>query len=227
MSVLMAILVDAIILLYKRCFNIKSSSVYRIILFKLSIINTSYIGGIAVCLSITSYEKNKKLQRSGIVASFFDEIGKKLSQTGQDAVRKTKDIAEVAKLNSYISDEEERVHTYLYEIGKVYYEENQAKPNAAYLDKMEMVKNALVKIEELNNEIRKIKNIQKCSQCGAEINADSMFCSSCGAKVESMTQAKTEQPSAQTRSPEMKTCQVCGQEVKATSAFCPSCGTKI
>ena len=36
--------------------------------------------------------------------AFFDEIGKKLSQTGQGMVQKTKEMADVAKLNSNISD---------------------------------------------------------------------------------------------------------------------------
>ena len=36
--------------------------------------------------------------------AFFDEIGKKLSQTGQMAVQKTKEMADIAKLNSNISD---------------------------------------------------------------------------------------------------------------------------
>lgn len=40
--------------------------------------------------------------------AFFDEIGKKISQTGQGVVQKTKDMADVAKLNSLISEEEEK-----------------------------------------------------------------------------------------------------------------------
>lgn len=38
--------------------------------------------------------------------ALFDQLGKKLAQTGQSAVKKTKDMAEVAKINSMISDEE-------------------------------------------------------------------------------------------------------------------------
>ena len=43
--------------------------------------------------------------------SFFDDLGKKLSQAGQTAVQKTKEMADVAKLNSAISDEESGLTT--------------------------------------------------------------------------------------------------------------------
>lgn len=38
--------------------------------------------------------------------AFFDEIGKKITQTGQMAVQKTKNMADIAKLNASLSDEE-------------------------------------------------------------------------------------------------------------------------
>ena len=36
---------------------------------------------------------------------FFNEIGQKISTAGQEALAKTKDFADVAKLNSNINDE--------------------------------------------------------------------------------------------------------------------------
>ena len=54
--------------------------------------------------------------------AFLDEIGKKISQTGQDMMQKTKDTAESMKLNGAIADEEKRIQTLYLEIGKKYYE---------------------------------------------------------------------------------------------------------
>lgn len=161
------------------------------------------------------------------MASIFDGIGKKISQTGQDAIRKTKDMAEVARLNSYISDEEEHVHTYLYEIGKSYYEDNRENSSCMYQEQVKRVTSSLARIEELNNEIRKIKNIQICGKCGAQLSAESTFCSSCGAKMElfASTDAGVVVPAGD--GSQYKTCPACGREVKAASAFCPSCGGKV
>ena len=37
--------------------------------------------------------------------AFFDQLGQKLTQTSQDAVKKTKDMAEAVRLNSAVADE--------------------------------------------------------------------------------------------------------------------------
>ena len=42
--------------------------------------------------------------------SFFEGLGKKVSQTGQDAMKKTKELAEMTKINSQISEEEKKLN---------------------------------------------------------------------------------------------------------------------
>lgn len=42
---------------------------------------------------------------------FFDDFGKKISSAGQEAIAKTKELADVAKINSSISDEENKIKT--------------------------------------------------------------------------------------------------------------------
>ena len=55
---------------------------------------------------------------------------------------------------------------------------------------------------------------RKCLQCGAEIGSDSVFCNSCGAKVE-------------TQESNNKFCTECGAEIPADAAFCTKCGCKL
>ena len=52
--------------------------------------------------------------------AFFDNIGRTLSEKGQIAVKKTKDFAEVTKINSLISDEERSINNNYVQIGKLY-----------------------------------------------------------------------------------------------------------
>lgn len=49
---------------------------------------------------------------------FFDDFGKKISSAGQEAIAKTKELADIAKINSSISDEENKIKTAYSEIGK-------------------------------------------------------------------------------------------------------------
>ena len=54
--------------------------------------------------------------------AIFSEIGKKISETTQNAVKGTKDFAEVTKLNSQISDEQKQIDNAYLQMGKLYYD---------------------------------------------------------------------------------------------------------
>ncbi len=56
-----------------------------------------------------------------------------------------------------------------------------------------------------------VNNVAKkeCPNCHAEIDADSVFCGSCGQKL-----------------PEQRFCKNCGNQLEIDAAFCPNCGAK-
>ena len=49
--------------------------------------------------------------------AFFEGLGKKFSQTGQDAMKKTKGLAEISRLNSQIADEEKKLNKLYLKLG--------------------------------------------------------------------------------------------------------------
>ena len=51
------------------------------------------------------------------VIEFFDDLGRKISQAGQSAVQKTKEMTDIVKLNSSIADEEKKIRNSYVEIG--------------------------------------------------------------------------------------------------------------
>lgn len=116
--------------------------------------------------------------------SFIDEIGRKISQTGQEAVKQTKMMANVAKYKANISALESKVRDAFVLIGKQYFEEHQNDPQAEQIDKMNEIAAYLKEIEEWKFKIQQEKGVQVCQQCGAEVSRESAFCSSCGAKIE-------------------------------------------
>mgnify|MGYP000844509471 CR=1 FL=1 len=63
---------------------------------------------------------------------FFDDFGKKISSAGQEAIAKTKELADVAKINSNISDEENKIKTAYSEIGKKYFENHSEDSEEDY-----------------------------------------------------------------------------------------------
>lgn len=118
------------------------------------------------------------------MASLFNDLGKKISQTSQEAVKKAKELAEIAKLNSSISEEERNINKFLTQMGEKYlelYGDTTEEPFASYC---ESIRTSKKKIKSLEKEIRFIRNIKTCSNCGADNPNDSVFCSSCGHKQE-------------------------------------------
>ncbi len=71
-------------------------------------------------------------------------------------------------------------------------------------------------IEELKEE-----SIYKCPSCGAIVDKDQKFCTSCGHKLPEDLEPVAEE------SPEIKICPKCGAELKPGTKFCTECGAKV
>lgn len=148
--------------------------------------------------------------------AFFDEIGKKISYTGQEAVKQTRIMANVAKYNGNISALERRMQEIFLQLGRQYFQDHQNELNAEYATQVSEVNKCLKEIEELRDKIQQEKGVTICSQCGAEVSNNSAFCSSCGAKVE-ITEKKPENENK-------VACPHCGKMVAPEFAFCTFCG---
>ena len=148
---------------------------------------------------------------------FFEQLGKRISDAGQNVAKKTKDFADTTQLNSAVSDKEKKINTLLLDLGKAYYADHKDKPSIKYEEIVKQINDLYAKIEEDKEKIKQIKGTVKCPKCGTELPLDAAFCTSCGTKIE---QAKKEEPAK-------KICPKCGATVKEGNSFCNECGTKI
>ena len=115
--------------------------------------------------------------------AFFDDFSKKLSQAGQATIQKTKELADIAKVNSMIMDEEKKITDLYLEIGKRYVEIHAIDAEEEFQQSITALEDAKKKIKELKEQIMEIKGAVKCSNCGAEVPAGSAFCATCGAQI--------------------------------------------
>ena len=152
---------------------------------------------------------------------FLNEIGQKISSASQEAIAKTKDFADVAKLNSNINDEERKITNAFTEIGKAYFAAHQDDYDASYEAFFTTIKDSQVKIAGLQDQIIAIKGIAKCPGCGAEVPKESAFCPSCG------TAMPKDEPAAAAPTAEGKKCPNCGATLAPGAVFCANCGTKM
>lgn len=115
--------------------------------------------------------------------AFFDDLSKKISQATQTTVQKAQEMAEVAKLNSMVNDEEKRIESAYLQIGKTYCELHKDNYEEAFAADMESIVAANAKIAELKKQIQDVKGVVICAKCGAEVATGAAFCSACGGQI--------------------------------------------
>ena len=150
--------------------------------------------------------------------AFFDQLGQKLTQTSQDAVKKTKDMAEVVRLNSAIADEGKKIEAAYREIGRLYFEHLSDSGDPILQPSIAEIKRALAAIQEMKDTISGLKGVRSCPSCGAELPIDAVFCTSCGVK---MPEPPVSPP------PAGPVCPACGAPAAEDMIFCTNCGTKL
>lgn len=114
---------------------------------------------------------------------FFNKAKEKLTKTGNEVAQKAKELAEITKLSSQVSAQENIVKSAYSEIGKYVYENLREDAPAEMAEKMEAIDAALAEIARLKEEIRKLKGSCVCPQCGKEVDDNVAFCPACGTKM--------------------------------------------
>ena len=148
--------------------------------------------------------------------AFFDGLGKKISNAGQTAVQKTKELADSARINSAISDEEKKTNNNYYQIGKLYVAKHPADFEEDFAGMISAIRESEIKIREYRQQLQDIKGAVHCEKCGAEVANNIAFCSSCGSPMPKQSDSINNE--------NLVKCSDCGQMVSKDMKFCTSCG---
>lgn len=148
--------------------------------------------------------------------AFFEDLGKKITQASQSAVNKAKDVTDVAKYNSAISDEEKKISEYYTQLGKLYMAKFSEAPEPVLAQIVGAIKDSEKKIVEYRELIKEIRGIVKCEKCGSDVPTNQPFCGNCGTSM-----AKQPAPS------DTVSCRNCGNSIPNTAKFCRYCGQAV
>lgn len=116
---------------------------------------------------------------------FFNKLGKKTTEAYQSAKEKTTKISGELRLKGKISECKDKIDDQYKEIGKIVYEKMKAGVDASKEEitpKCEEIERLKDEISKAEVEILALKDIKKCSSCGAELELNAEFCSKCGTK---------------------------------------------
>ena len=143
-----------------------------------------------------------------------------VSRFAQSAVSKSKEVAEITRINVEISNIEQKIKKIHQELGAYI----TAHPELIQAGD-ETTTDLLKKVAEYGSELSKqqqvlmdIRNVNICDACGAEVSRTSKFCGKCGAP---MDRSVLETPEV------TNTCPDCGSPLEEGMLFCANCGKKL
>ncbi len=145
-----------------------------------------------------------------------------VSRFAQSAVSKSKEVAEVTRLNMEIGNLEQRIKETHASLGRYMLEHPEFLPvGDAQVDEFRrQIEEVQGQIERDRVAIRNLKNIELCPNCGAEVAKGNLFCSRCGAHI------APAQPSQPEPAPVL-ICPQCGQPLDEGAIFCGNCGADL
>lgn len=149
---------------------------------------------------------------------FFDD----LKRAGSDTLSKAKDMTAIAKLNMSINEEERALEKLFGQLGRACFERLQQEPPEELAGQVEAILQKQQTIQEYRENLKTLKGIVPCPQCGADLEPDAEFCTVCGYRRHPQSAAPV------TPAPQQDTCvcPACGQTVPH-KAFCMKCGAKL
>ena len=127
------------------------------------------------------------------MADFFKKIGDGFTK----AANNVKDSVETSRkrgdLKKQISDAKNNIKSIELAMGEAIYNayKNGGRPES-FSDNCKEIDNLQVEIKVLRAKLLELDGIKICEKCGAEITADSAFCSRCGARQTGIFKDETE-----------------------------------
>jgi hypothetical protein len=141
--------------------------------------------------------------------AFIDDVSKTITDFSQAAIRKTKDIAELMKLNSEVSSQEYIINDMYRQIGKLYYESNKESHDDVYSEFFENIGKSTETIKIAREKIKIIKDykvskktensaccedpaeavdveyheVNFCPKCGCKSIEGMNYCAKCGCSL--------------------------------------------
>ena len=137
----------------------------------------------------------------------------KFNKITQSAVSKSKELAEMTRINMEISSTEQKLQSAYTELGESVAENNLLMGEASVAELLEQNASYKNHVNELKERLNIVRNINICPNCGAEVSRSSRFCDSCGTQMN--------------RTVLQSVCPKCGATVSGGWNFCDSCGAPL
>ena len=107
----------------------------------------------------------------------------KLNQAAQSTISKSKEVAEIAKLNVEIGSLNQSMKNLYTEVGKYVLENGLLSEDESVAEWASKAADIKADMEANTERIKSLKNDNTCPGCGAEVPKTSKFCDKCGTPI--------------------------------------------
>ena len=101
---------------------------------------------------------------------FFNKLGDSIQNVGKEASKKAKDLSGTVTLNSQIKETETQLERIYKLIGEKYYMAYREEAAERFPEENDELIKLQNKLEEDKKQLRALKGLKVCQNCGAEIN---------------------------------------------------------
>ena len=108
--------------------------------------------------------------------AFLDDLGAKLSKTGQKTMQKANELADITKLNMRTGELNKAVQELYAKVGEQYYALHRSQPEEALAPLCGEIDAAMAEMDQIKADIQRIRQIKVCPSCGYENPSDASFC---------------------------------------------------
>ncbi len=89
------------------------------------------------------------------MASVFEDLGKKIAETGASVMRAARGFTDTAKLNAQIAEERRLIQSLYRQLGQRYFELEGQSPRDEFAPACESIRTAMARVDTLEDEIRR------------------------------------------------------------------------
>lgn len=120
------------------------------------------------------------------MGDFFEDLGKKITETAGAVTKKTEEMMETQKIKSQIRLEERNKENALQELGKQVYDryQNGEIVDVDFVGLCEAIEQYEETVQSCLKELAELKGMSLCKNCNGELRAEMIYCPKCGTKVE-------------------------------------------
>jgi len=149
------------------------------------------------------------------MSNFLNEIGKKIGKTSSHALDRTKNFAEVSRLNLKLAEEEQQLEDLYANLGRLYFKASRNNPELMYREMFGAIEGSQKQISYLQTLINELKGKRSCPECKAACVEGAAYCARCGTGLNPV--APTEKEIV------YKLCTNCGEVGQADDECCIKC----